>query len=109
MSETDTAADEPQMTVNGITEAQYAMWLHNDPVAQMLMQYLRDFRQDILTGVQTSWINGGLDLANEHDMRGYQRALGEITELRLPTIATFYAQIEALKKAEEELEREMLK
>ncbi len=95
--------------VAGITETDYTMWLHTNPVAQMLMQYLRDYRDDLLKGVMESWLTKGLDLSSEHEMRGYARALEEITTIRIPEIAAFYAQVEGLKRAKEEQEQLQLR
>lgn len=91
--------------VAGITETDYTMWLHSNPVAQMLMKYLRDYRDDLLKGLMESWLNDNLELSSEHEMRGYARALEEITTIRIPQIAAFYEQVEGLKRAKEEQEQ----
>ncbi len=108
-NEQQQAGEQPEKpapaVVAGITETDYTMWLHSNPVAGMLMQYLRDYRDDLLKGLMESWLSGSIELSTEHELRGYARALEEITTIRIPQIAAFYAQVEGLKRAKEEQEQ----
>jgi hypothetical protein len=99
----------PVVEVGGITATDYAMWYNNDPVAQMLMQYLRDFKADIEQSVLAMWANGSLTPEYSQDMRGFARALGDIESIRIEGIAEFYAQQAKMRAAAAEAEQEARK
>jgi hypothetical protein len=90
---------------DGIGTEAYAMWLLHDPVASMLMRFLRDYRDAAIRDMITAWEGGALNEQDSADLRGYCRALKEITTIRIPEIARFYEGAAADAAAAEEAER----
>jgi hypothetical protein len=105
VDQADDAAPQEPTSYDGISTETYAMWLLHDPVAKMLMQFLRDYRDAAIRDMVAAWENAALDQEHSHDLRGYCRALREITTIRIPEIARFYADATANAKAADEAER----
>jgi hypothetical protein len=102
--EVDGVAQKPAVH-GGVSAEDYAMWVNSDPIAVMLMRFLRDYRDAAIRDMTASWENGSLDQKSSDDMRGYCRALKEITTVRIPEIAQFYDNETASAVAAEEAER----
>lgn len=95
----------PALSVKGITETEYAVFVTGNPIAQMLFQFLRDYREALVRDATESWLNGNLTLTTEEHRRGFVQALDEITSIRIPEIATFYAGVKEAEAAAAEAER----
>jgi len=102
--ETEDEAQKPVMH-DGVSVEDYAMWVNGDPIAKMLMRFLRDYRDAAIRDMTEAWENGSLTEKASDDMRGYCRALKEITTVRIPEIAQFYDNEAASAVAAEEAER----
>ena len=88
----------PQSQVKGVTQAQFTAWRHH-PVTRMFMQYLRDWRDDMKEDAVERWTAGALDSKSDHELRGWFKALTEISDMRLDPIAKFYEDVDAMKNA----------
>ena len=77
----------------GLKEADYADWKHH-PVTKALLQYLADYRQTLRNVYLAEWEVGKEDPMRALELRGRIATLGEITQLSLADIETFYSEQE---------------
>lgn len=76
-----------------MTLRDFQAWRHN-PVSKWFLQYLTDYRADLVTAASENWLAGQLELSTEHEMKGRVLALGEIATLPFDAIAAFYTALD---------------
>src|SRR4051812_21053624 len=83
------------LEVRGVTQRDYQHWLHS-PVTEWFLQYLREYRADLLAAAQNEWLAGRLELSTADEMKGRANCLGEVAELPFSAIAEFYQQLDQI-------------
>lgn len=78
----------------GLKEPDFSDWKHH-PVTKLLHQYLADYRQTLRNVHLAEWEAGTDDRTRELELRGRIATLGEIVQLSLADIETFYSEKEA--------------
>ncbi len=96
-----TQKPQPTPEVRGLTEADYQRWRHN-PATKWFLQYLRDYRADLLQAANDQWLASNLELSTAEEMKGRINCLEELVTLPFSAIAQFYDDVVARAKSQEE-------
>lgn len=78
--------------VDGIAEQDYQTWRHH-PVTKVYIEYLRDYRADLIEAAANQWLDGNLQIATADELRGRALAIGDMAELPFAAMIAFYDNI----------------
>lgn len=86
--------------VDGIAEQDYQTWRHH-PVTKVFIEYLRDYRQDLIEAATVQWLDGQLQIATADELRGRALAIDDIAELPFAAMIAFYDNINKKREDQE--------
>lgn len=86
--------------MRGISLRDFQAWRHN-AVTKVFLQYLTDYRADLVAAASDDWLSGKIELSTEHEMKGRALCLGEVATLPFDAIAAFYQAIDQAKTQHE--------
>lgn len=87
--------------VDGIAEVDYQTWRHH-PVTKVFIEYLRDYRQDLIEAATVQWLDGQLQIATADELRGRALAIDDIAELPFAAMIAFYDNINKKREDQDE-------
>lgn len=87
--------------VSGIAEQDYQTWRHH-PVTKVFIEYLRDYRADLIEAAAAQWLDGNLQIATADELRGRALAIGDIAELPFAAMIAFYQAINQKREDQED-------
>lgn len=68
---------------------QFALWRRH-PVTDLVLRFLADHAEASKRDMLDAWMNGALKLQDEQVLRGRVMLVGELADLSLVSIKTFY-------------------
>ena len=76
-------------TLREIKPQDLAAWRHH-PVSRLVLQFLADYRDELLRDAITSWFGGGLTATQEGEGRGRAMLAAELVEINYDQLLRFY-------------------